>query len=53
MLGVKPEPAPAIRGGLRRAGEAFDMGEIEIGVREGAGIAPGAGMDVRRPHESA
>jgi hypothetical protein len=31
----------------------FDMGEVEIHVRPGAGIAPGAGMDRRRPHEGA
>ena len=31
---------------LQRLGEALQMREIEIGVREGAGIAPGAGVDV-------
>ncbi len=25
--------------------------EVEIHVRPGAGIAPGAGVDARRPHE--
>ncbi len=33
--------------------EAFEVREVEIGVRKGAGIAPGAGMDARRPHEGA
>ena len=27
--------------------------EVEIGVGNGAGIAPGAGVDRRRPHEGA
>jgi hypothetical protein len=38
---------------LQRPGKAFHMVEIEVGIREGAGIAPSAGMDARRPHESA
>ena len=29
------------------------MREVEIGVRLGAGIAPGAGVDADRPHEGA
>src|SRR5260370_20266045 len=36
---------------LERLREAFEMREVEIGIRESAGIAPGAGMDSRRPHE--
>jgi hypothetical protein len=38
---------------LERLREALDVGEIEIGVGKGAGVAPGAGVDGRRPHESA
>ena len=40
-------------GALQRLREPLDMGEIEIGVRKGAGIAPGAGVDGRWPHERA
>ena len=40
-------------GPLQRLGETLEMGKIEIGVRKGARIAPGAGVDGRRPHESA
>ena len=40
-------------GALQRLRETLEMGEIEIGVGEGAGITPGAGMDCRRAHESA
>src|ERR1700677_1524011 len=40
-------------GPLERLREALDVGEIKIGVRKGAWIAPGAGMDARRSHESA
>ncbi len=40
-------------GALQRLRETLDMREIEIGVRKGAGIAPGAGVDGRRPHERA
>ena len=38
---------------LQRLREALDVREIEIRVGEGAGIAPGAGMDGGRPHECA
>ena len=38
---------------LQRPGEALQMREIEVGVREGARIAPGAGMNADRPHERA
>src|SRR5260370_8435280 len=38
-------------GAVEGVGEAFEMREVEIGIRESAGIAPGAGMDSRRPHE--
>ena len=40
-------------GSLERLREALEIGKIEIGVRKGARIAPGAGVDGRRPHESA
>src|SRR6478752_2559280 len=33
--------------------QTLEMGEIEIGVRPCAGIAPGAGMNTDRPHERA
>src|ERR1700751_3796322 len=36
---------------FERLREAFEMREVEIGIRESAGIAPGAGMDGGRPHE--
>src|SRR5215471_12096813 len=36
---------------FERLREALDMREVEIGIRESAGIAPGAGMDGGRPHE--
>jgi hypothetical protein len=36
---------------LKRLCEALEMREVEIGVGEGAGIAPGAGMDGGGPHE--
>src|SRR6266566_898073 len=38
---------------FERLREALEMREVEIGVRESAGIAPGAGMDGGRPHEGA
>src|SRR5260221_14438578 len=38
---------------LERLREAFEMREVEIGIRESAGIAPGAGADGGRPHEGA
>ena len=38
---------------LQRLGETLDMREVEIGVRKGAGIAPGAGVNGGRPHEGA
>ena len=38
---------------LQRLREALEMREVEVGVREGAGIAPGAGMDAGRAHEGA
>ena len=38
---------------LERLREALEMGEIEIGVGKSAGIAPGAGVDGDRAHESA
>ena len=31
--------------------QPLDVGEIEIGIRPCAGIAPGAGMNTDRPHE--
>ena len=40
-------------GPLQRLRKTLDMGQIEIGVRKRAGIAPGAGMDGGRPHERA
>ena len=40
-------------GALQRLREALEMGEIEIGIGKSAGIAPGAGMDGGRAHESA
>jgi hypothetical protein len=42
------EPAP-----LQSLGKSFQVAEIEVGVRVGAGIAPRAGMDADRPHERA
>ena len=38
---------------LQRLREALEMREVEIGIRESAGIAPGAGVDGSRPHEGA
>jgi hypothetical protein len=38
---------------LQRLNALLGMGEIEIHIRPGAGIAPGAGVNARRPHESA
>src|SRR5262249_25694201 len=38
---------------FKRLREAFEMREIEIGIRESAGITPGAGVDGGRPHEGA
>ena len=38
---------------LKRLREALQMGEIEIGVGIGAGIAPGAGVEADRAHEGA
>jgi hypothetical protein len=38
---------------LQSLDQLFDQGKIEIGVRDGAGIAPGAGMDADRAHEGA
>ncbi len=40
-------------GSLQRLREALEMAEIEVGVGKGAGIAPGAGVDGGRAHESA
>ena len=39
--------------GLELLDEALQMAEVEIGVRPGAGIAPGAGVDADRAHEGA
>jgi hypothetical protein len=39
--------------GLEFLDQALDMGEIEIGIRPGARIAPCAGMNADRPHERA
>ena len=39
--------APALQG----LGEALQMGEVEIRIGKGAGIAPGAGMQAHGPHE--
>ncbi len=50
MVGHEEGVEPAA---LERLGEALEMREIEIGVRKGAGIAPGAGVDAGRPHERA
>ena len=36
---------------LERLGEALDVLEIEVRVGEGAGIAPGRGVEAHRPHE--
>ena len=38
---------------LQRPGETLQMREIEVGVREGARVAPRAGMNADRPHERA
>ena len=38
---------------FQRLDRLLGMRKIEIHVRPGAGIAPGAGVDRRRPHESA
>ena len=38
---------------LQPLGEALQMGEVEIGVGIGAGIAPGAGVETDRAHEGA
>ena len=38
---------------LQRLDEAFDVREVEVGVRVTARIAPGRGMDRGRPHEGA
>jgi hypothetical protein len=38
---------------LERLREAFEMREVEIGIRESAGIAPGAGMDGGRRMKAA
>ena len=38
---------------LQRLGEALQVREVEVRVRIGAGIAPGAGMDADRAHEGA
>src|SRR3954447_8846805 len=39
--------------GLEFLDQLLDMGEVEIGIRPGAGIAPRAGVDADRPHERA
>jgi hypothetical protein len=36
--------------GLRKA---LEVREVEVRVRIGAGVAPGAGMETDRPHEGA
>ena len=38
---------------LQRLGETLQMREVEIGVRESAGIAPGTGVDADGTHEGA
>ena len=38
---------------LQLRDEALHVAEVEIGVRKGARIAPGAGVDADRPHEGA
>ena len=38
---------------LQRLREALQVREVEIGVREGPRIAPGAGVDADGPHEGA
>ena len=38
---------------LQRLDRLLDVGEVEIHVGPGAGIAPGAGVDRSRPHERA
>ena len=38
---------------LQRPGKTPQMREIEVGVREGARVAPRAGMNADRPHERA
>ena len=44
MIGHEEGVEPAA---LQRLGEAHQMREVEIGVGEGAGIAPGGGVDAR------
>jgi hypothetical protein len=39
--------------GLELLDQLLDVGEIEVGVRPGAGVAPGAGVNRDRSHESA
>lgn len=39
--------------GLELLDQRLDVAEVEIGVRPGPGIAPGAGMDADRAHERA
>ena len=50
MVGHEERVEPAA---LQRLDEALDMREIEVGIRVGAGIAPGCRMDAGRPHEGA
>ena len=40
-------------GRLEPLREMLQMGEIEVGIRVGAGIAPRPGMDADRAHEGA
>ena len=64
---VPDQPAPVVnatpcvlrdlsdcsRGDLQRLREAFQMGEVEIGIGERPRITPSAGVDTDWPHESA
>ena len=50
VVGHEEGIEPAVLELLRKT---LEVCEIEIGIGVGAGIAPGAGMDARRPHECA
>src|SRR6516162_3715677 len=39
--------------GFQLADQLLQMRKIKIGVRPGTGVAPGAGVNADRPHESA
>ena len=50
MVGHEEGVEPALLQLLR---QPDDMSEIEVGIRPGARIAPGAGVEAHRPHEGA